>query len=460
MALLSPTLSRIYTPPTCTLEVMAQPSALSRWTRTPAIKSLQFLLSLDGLQPNRREPLEIRGDQTQLTNLTETVSDYIQQLLARCHTDLPLNVATLPPSDPDLSPSLQIHPRTLLTHELVLGDLATDQSGPSVVLKVSQLYDLATALEDCTADLQQLPDLVVTTPWRTALLPIAQHAAMVLLTVGLGTATWRLLQFGPTAMNQAARSPSSKTAMAPKDPFSADTKSLPSPKKAESSPLVLPQVQLPSRSSTPLTQNRVSSDGNPKNKPDFLGTARSSAAPSSGTLQSLPSEPSNLPPQQEIALAPAAPSAPITQSSSAESSQQADATASAPASAVAGADTIRDRAVSRMSKAAPNNGYNNKLSQKTLFDTTTQVAEVRDYVVSRWQPTPPPPKTLEYRVTLNRNGSLAKVEPLGVSAQQYLNKLPLPSGQATFVSPLESGAPSTIRLILHQDGTVQTFLDP
>ncbi len=457
MALLSPTLSRIYTPPTCTLEVTAQPSALSRWTRTPAIKSLDFLLSLDGLQSNRREPLEIRGDQTQLAHLSETVSDYIQQLLARPHTDLPLNASTAP-SSPSPSAPLQLQPRTLLTHELILGDLATEQSGPSVVLKVSQLYDLATALEDCAADLQQIPTVVsAPLPWRTALLPIAQRAAVVLLTVGLGTATWRLLQSGPIVLNQAERSPRSKTALAPAAPPSTQKPSPPSA-KLKPSPLVLPKVKLPTRSSNPLTNNLTKQENNDK-KTDIFGTSRPPTASSSQTMQKLPPEPGNLGPQQEIALAPAS----TAQSSSVENRRQAaDSAVPPPASVVPPpASTIPGMGATQsefsgMSRTAPNN----TLSQKTLFDTAPQIAEVRDYVANRWQLSPPPSKTLEYRVTVNANGSLAKVEPLGVSAQQYLQKVPLPSGQTPFVSPLESGALPPIRLVLYQDGTVKTFLDP
>jgi hypothetical protein len=41
-----------------------------------------------------------------------------------------------------------------------------------------------------------------------------------------------------------------------------------------------------------------------------------------------------------------------------------------------------------------------------------------------------------------------------------LAQLPLPTGTAPFVSPLESGSSPSIRLVLRQDGTVQTFLDP
>ena len=96
MPVLTRPISRIYTPPTCTLEVTAQPSALSRWTGTPVIKSLQFLLSFEGLSQSDREPIEIRGDQTQLTQLSNVVTDYIQTLLASRANDLPIHPSDLP----------------------------------------------------------------------------------------------------------------------------------------------------------------------------------------------------------------------------------------------------------------------------------------------------------------------------------------------------------------------------
>ena len=116
---------------------------------------------------------------------------------------------------------------------------------------------------------------------------------------------------------------------------------------------------------------------------------------------------------------------------------------------------MRSKALSQAFEAAP--APQKATGQSTLFDTTPQVAEVRDYVASRWQPSALPQKNLEYRVTINADGSLGAVQPLGASAQQYLNQVPLPQASSAFVSP--SGTRSNIRLLLRQDGKVQTFLD-
>ncbi len=455
MPLLTPTISKVYTPPTCTLEVTAQSSALSRWSRSPVIKSLQFLLSLDGLQRNTREPLELRGDQTQLSTLSTVVTDYIQQLLANRPTDLPLSPT--PSSDHSPIPSanpVQLRPQSLLTHELLLGNLATEQSGPSVVLKVSQLFDLATALEDCTADLQQLPAVATApAPWRTTLLPFARSAAILAMTVGLGAVTWRLIQPGLIANNQTERSPTSNVAIAPvaPSPSPSSQKILTPPPRPATKPLALPSVQLPDRTSKPFSINRSSSAAKNKNDSGLFSAAK----PSNPTAQKSPSEPSN---QQALSGEVAISSQPETQSPALESRSR---TNSAPApSSAAGMSADRNSESSQLSKSVPISPATSSVAQQpSLFDTVPQVAEVRDYVVSRWQPTPPPPKTLEYRVKINSNGSLDNVEPLGASAQQYLDKIPLPSAQDPFVSRVGSGPKPNIRLVLHPDGTVQTFLD-
>jgi hypothetical protein len=435
MSVLSPTISKLYTPPTCTLEVTAKASPLSRWTRTPTIKSLQFLLSFDSLAQRARESVEIYGDETQLSALTETVTQYIQTVLASRPTELPLS----PPEQTDSPVSVTenpnavaLRPRSLLTHELLLGNLATAQSGPSLVLKASQLYDLATALEDCTADLQQLPTFIAAE--RPVVMPFLRSAALVLLTVGLGTATWRLFQTGPIAVNTS--SPSSTTAMAPSaTPAPSALAPVPSaPPRA----LNLPSIQLPTRSSNPSAVDSLAQKDN-----ILAGRSASTGAPSGAS-----SSAKNIQPSQTVASAPDV-------RGETQDANEPQIVASAPgANSMERSKTITQSAA----KAAPiSPNVANKPS--TLFDTIPQVAEVRDYVASRWQPSSPPPKTLEYRVTVNGDGSLGAVEPLGVSAQQYLGQVPLPQGSGAFVSPPAAGSRPSIRMLLHQDGTVQTFLD-
>lgn len=437
MSVLNPTLSRLYTPPTCTLEVTAKASPLSRWTRTPTLRSLQFSLSFDSLAQRARETVEIYGDQTQLLALSETVTLYIQTVLASRPADLPLaNVSdaavdSLERASTDTA-VLALRPRTLLTHELLLGSLATEQSGPSLLLKVSQLYDLATALEDCSADLQQIPSLMAAE--RPAVMPLLRSAAAVLLAVGLGTATWRLFQTGPIAVSPSTST--SDTAMAPAAPPPTQ-QTLPAPAATPSSVLRLPTVELPTRSA------------NPSNLSGSVQEKLSRAEPSAANKPSRRSPTAQAPSLPSIASLPSAEVSPPNL----ESGQQADRAAP---SANAQRQAFARGADAEAAASAPQ-----KLAQQqsTLFDTIPQVAEVRDYVASRWQPTSLPPKTLEYRVTLNADGSLNRVEPLGAAAQQYLAQVPLPTAAAGFVSPTASGARPSIRLLLRQDGTVQTFLD-
>jgi hypothetical protein len=99
------------------------------------------------------------------------------------------------------------------------------------------------------------------------------------------------------------------------------------------------------------------------------------------------------------------------------------------------------------------------VSNQTLLDTIPQVAQVREYYQKNWQPPTALSQTLEYRLQLNSNGSLAQIMPLGKAATFYLAQLPQPGEGEIFVDPLESSSQPLIRLVLTTTGTVQTFLD-
>ena len=457
MPVLNRPLARIYTPPTCTLEVNAQTSALSRWTNKPAVKSLQFLLSLEG-QLDNRTSVELRGDQNQLAELSAAVGAYLQELLARRASDLTVRSAA--PSGTQLAvaePSTamvavpQLRPRSLLTHELLFGSLATAQTGPGTLLKVSQLYDLATALDDFAADFQSLSDLAAAPPtWRTAL-PLARSAAVVLLTVGLGATVWRLFQPDFIATNEAVQAPSASSRQSPSPSAS---KATPSLGKPFLKPLVLPSIQLPSRGkSSSLTTPapdagssfKISPSVSPSLSPPSASPQPNPRLPGEIALAPVPSAP------EPSALRPVPPLTPNqTDSFSAQlRSGAASDQASAPAAKAA------PRSLSQQAEAS---GQSSRQSS-SLFDTVPQVSEVRESIAARWKPESLPPKVLEYRLTLNPNGSLAQVQSLGVSAQQYLAQLSLPDLGAPFVSATAGGGRPTIRLVVSPDGTLQTFPD-
>ena len=98
-------------------------------------------------------------------------------------------------------------------------------------------------------------------------------------------------------------------------------------------------------------------------------------------------------------------------------------------------------------------------SSSTAFDAIPQVAEVRDYFQQKWQPPQELSQTLEYSLVLNANGSIQRIVPLGAAAETFLDRTNMPLMNEPFVSPIANGGNPQIRLVLGQDGKVQTFLE-
>jgi Domain of unknown function (DUF4335) len=232
-----------YTPPTCTLEITAKSSPLSRWAGQPVFKSLNFELRLDDPRLPETKHVTLRGDRIQLEALHEAVSTYVQNFLCEsrawensfnseasptvAETDSPparnavmlheaVNPHELETADrtsPSAAPSKTLHlpvhprlePRGLLAHNLFLGSLSVVESGPVVHLSTIQLFDLATALDEYATEVMALPNLDRSTrnplsaPWLRA-------AAMILASVGLTTGVIKLLD-RPAATPQTASAP-------------------------------------------------------------------------------------------------------------------------------------------------------------------------------------------------------------------------------------------------------------
>ncbi|PSB41334.1 hypothetical protein C7B67_26775, partial [filamentous cyanobacterium Phorm 6] len=112
-----------YTPPTCTLEITAKSSPLSRWAGQPVFKSLNFELRLDDPRLPDTEHVTLRGDRLQLETLHQAVSSYVQNLLGASRDwESNLNSKTdLTAAGPDLSeaaPGAVILDRPANTSEL------------------------------------------------------------------------------------------------------------------------------------------------------------------------------------------------------------------------------------------------------------------------------------------------------------------------------------------------------
>ena len=513
-----PSISRQYHPPSCRLEITAKISALSRWAQRPIIQSVNFLLSFPDISGKHHEPLEIRGNREQLQILSETVTDYVQGVLGQSLQTPVFNSAAAPAQPTDaieatpttvsnekqaLSPHLHppvLHSRTLLTHELVLGALATNAENPSVCLKTSQLFDLVSALDDCADELEILP---LPTPTRKPRIPVwASSAAMVVLTLGVTTATLQITQHTPetedlvtTAADQSnqpkqpnqpsppvegagiapaptdsskpkAQSPTtgSRKSPLPTPTATAGTDPQGSPETNSTSPVTLaPDRQPPSPTpSTPLAQTKPKKPTPPpKSQPKDEGaialadqSARSSPGPTPGNPTSLSAKL----PNRSIAASPAAPNpspsaaaAPVE----AETNAEAEILHESDHLDEPRADVDDRKSRNQLGKQAPSTA-----TFARTRDLHPQAFEIRQYISQRWRAPAGLTQPLQYQLTLNSKGSLSQVTPLNSAAAQYLGQVPLPAVNQPFISPSKSPSTDQVRLVLKPDGTVQTFVEP
>ncbi|MBW4582273.1 MAG: DUF4335 domain-containing protein [Tildeniella nuda ZEHNDER 1965/U140] len=454
---------RRYTPPTCTLEIMAKKSPLSRWAGQTVVKQLRFQLSLDDPKLPEERWVTLRGDRTQLDNLHEVVSTYVQTFLEQSHSlGQPYRyasesvvlaseaIAVLPSSKPALAtasstPSgLSLQPKGLLTHNLALGTLATESTAV-VSLSALQLFDLANALDDYAADLMALPELR-----SRQSVPDALHwgriAATGLVVIGLSATVAKIINSSlQPASPTASQGASSDQPMAMQPPSIAQS---PLPSIASGQPLPpppplgstlpvspgLPTISLPSPASSPKTGNPSGavSTSKPSSVP---GRARQDAGnqiavlPQSGSLSATPRSQPARPMPAPLSLKRELANAPSNQPASAEARS-----------------SVGDRSA--------------QIEQTgTVFDTIPQVAEARQYFQQRWKPPQGLTQTLEYTLLVDANGSIQRTVPLGQAAGDYVDRTSIPLTGEPFVSALDRRQNAKIRLVLSPDGSVKTFLE-
>ncbi len=453
---------RRYTPPTCTLAIMAENSPLSRWAAQPGVKNLHFQLSLDDPALAEDKQVTVKGDRTQLEALCETVTTYVQSLLEQPASSLIVNstgaennsssLALVDTPTHPLAHSLTetngtgigLQSKGLLQHELDLGTLATEESGPTVHLSTLQLFDLANALDEYASDILDLPNLQSSQKFGFSK-NWAQIAAVALLAVGISTSAIKLLD----GKHQSAQAPLSSEGAS-----SADQKiatQLPPAVVDQATPPVLSADRLPppppagslgpTKPGTPTVTTPKTLTPSPGKLPG--GTIASNPVPVPGppTIVGQPVEPltgatAGKPKSpQSIAIAPAAPSAADSAVRNAPESNNQQAR--------------RGALLKESGESAPG----------TAFDTIPQVAEVRDYFKQRWKPVEGLTQTLEYSLLINSNGTIQNITPLKQASGDYIDRTGMPLLGDPFVSPIKDGKTAKIRLVLDPDGKVQTFLE-
>ncbi|MDX2243776.1 MAG: DUF4335 domain-containing protein [Leptolyngbyaceae cyanobacterium bins.302] len=441
---------RRYTPPTCTLEVIAKDSALSRWVGKPVVNELRFQLSLDDPKLEREEWVVVQGDRTQLAALSEAVSNYVQNFLGIPHEQVSLvlvepdaAIATLPvtsrpmmASSADSPMGITLHPKGLLSHELHWGELATEESGAVTQLSTLQLFDLANALDDYSADVLDLPQRE-RQGWVRPFPNWAQVAAVVLVAVGLSTSAIRLLEGG----NVATMAPMTSQGASSNDQKIA----------TQLPPAVVEKATPPVVSNQPLPPPPVGSTPSPQpGMPTVTTPKQASPSPASGTVSpdTIAAYPVPVVPNTPTVItgeSAAAPSKTTAKSPPPPASQYPnDAFSAAPNAAIASRRGVADEA---------------NQAGATAFDTIPQVAEVRNYFQQKWKPPEGLNQILEYSLQLNADGTIENIAPLRQASGDYIDRTGMPLLGDPFVSPLKGRQSAKVRLVLEPNGQVRAFLE-
>jgi len=418
-------LIRRYTPPTCTLEIWGKRSPLSLWAGRNLLKDVGFQLYLDDPRQTEREPLVIKGSSYQLQSLCDVVSNYTQNLLQfRENMTSPI--------------------QELTQHQLSLDSLALSTPPETLNLSITQLFDLANALDEYSQESAVLPKLDKSLP-RKALLTWSATAAALILAFGLplGVRYWQQTQLARIAKNTLP----------------------PVPRNVNPESLEIPSVPLPPAPLPSPTLPPTISDIKPLPPPGGIQPLPSPARNPNIAITVPP--PPVLPPPPGISPAPTAiviaPLPPVPAQGG---------TTRAPAELAPGTVNLNPplptlpklpslQAPKSETTNLPNADQRAKVTQPSLLDTIPQVAEVRQYFQARWQPPESLKQTLEYRLTLSKDGSLERITPLGQAAKIYLDRTAMPLLGEPFVSELEPSLQQNpeIRLVLSPDRTVRTFME-
>lgn len=487
-----------YTPPTCTLQVVAYSSPVSRWVGSKVVKQLQFDLRFDDPKSPTDKQFSITGNTNQLEALHAVVTNYIQELLnlspesfANLGVETP-SVPSAPPIDDDVesdvwlmpqdnvSPaidlnksaandrmqqpateiqaatnhheSLALKPATKLTHNLFLGSLATPETGQFIQLSVLQLFDLATALDDYAGDLVALPSYPTNTRTSSAPLAWANIAAILLIGVGVtavGLQVYNRPNSPQTASNQPKTTNSPQVALAPSPlPTLSPTTTLlvPSPNSsipangttnAIAVPTKAPVGQIPPKSNTPQAQiNPV-----PSNVPPQPTVINPTAGQTTTTI-TIPGQ-TGTRQSPQIAIAPS-PKLQVSPN---------------PTNARSAAITSAQVTNSSARESAPNIPPQPTTAPRTAFIPNPQVTEVSNYFNQRWEPPSSLRSSLEYSIILDVDGTIQVIEPYGLAARTYLDRTGMPLIGERFVSANQNGQSPRIRLRFNPDGKVQAFLE-
>jgi hypothetical protein len=473
---------RRYTPPTCTLEIAATGSVLSRWTDRTVLKNLRFQLSFDDPKLPLDQQTIVTGNRQQLEALCEAVETYVQSLLNQASS--PFNIllaqasrqesstmaatefetAKLPsPPTSAATAGIYLKPKGRLTHDLCLGSLARHEGQGMVRLSTLQLFDLANALDEYRTESLTLPSLG-RPAWLRSPAGWARVAAVVVLALGAtGAVTKFVLDIAAPGSQVVAERGDREVDISTAQRSAPDStlRTLPSPGIA-SSDLKLDPLFPPKPPVGAIQPEPVPSESTVGLPPTGVTTA---PPPASGVESS--------PPTVEVPVAAASdpsqvvvvPSPTGDLSSDSPTSPFVDippeALSSAAVSPIATGEarSVEPTTITDVTQTGTSANPQIATNRSTAFDSVPQIAEVREYFSRTWEPPTELTQTLEYRLVLNTDGTIQRIIPLGEASERFVDRTSMPLMGDPFVTPLQDIPQLQVRLVLSPDGRVQAFPD-
>jgi Domain of unknown function (DUF4335) len=430
---------RRYTPPTCTLEIAAKQSPLSRWTGKLALKNLRFRLSFDDPRVSDDQWVTLRGDRNQLEALSDAVASYVQRFLSQSSTV----------GEPVANPiGIGLQPKGLLSHELSLGTLATETSGAAIPLTSTQLADLASALDEYAAEATALPNLV-----RPAWLQSPNWAAIAaggLVAVGIGASLLQGLDRQKSATTATAPSPSSADQRLALQPPVAPS---PSP-----SPLLgpVPLASLPAvpPGGAPIAPPPIAPSASAPNStastiPNVTVNQTAQPAPASVSVNELPAPAQANLPRGLDSIGSGTSVAPLPGSSTLEKQRAIERGSPSAAQAEPAAPDPAPPPINDAAKAAA------RAQESPSLDLNQ---EVQTAFSQSWQARADLTEALQYRVELAADGTLQSITPFNEAARsrsEIMVKLPAVGSKLT--APLKGGTGATLQVFLEPSGQVRAL---
>ncbi|MBN8560936.1 MAG: DUF4335 domain-containing protein [Leptolyngbya sp. UWPOB_LEPTO1] len=451
---------RRYTPPTCTLEIAAKDSPLSRWMGQSVLKHLRFKLSFDDPRVSEEQWTTIRGDRNQLEALCNAVSHYVQNFLSQSSrfgnrdsaTATEPNTAVMPETEQN-SAGIHLQPRGLISHELHLGTLANESTGSTLQLSAVQLADLASALDEYSADVTALPNLEkpswvqVAPAWGTI-------AAGFIVAIGVMAAFRPLFDSSPAP--QTAQSPSSNDQRLPVQPLP----STPAPNTIGA----LPTSPVPLPSGSPGTQ--TAPNLNPGSLPAQPGQPPQLRIAQEPAVEAPPQQQIQIqtPPLQDVPVASIpdqtkpSPAQGNTTGNQAARSRDPNEAPTPPENAGDAAIASAAREASPSAESAPQPSSLSRAAAPPAAVQIPQTKEAEQRLQKAWQPPADLKSNFEFVIFVDENGNITDRQPLDDTARKFANVAGIPKIGENLVSPLKGRGSATFRVLYKPDGTVQAFL--